>query len=83
MVLAKTQQIRLKKITKEHIVVFRHKGLPCGREENLTAYNLLNGMTKTIVFSEAKHRLDAHGNVIFERLDFSKNVTTQLRSVTT
>jgi len=45
------------------------------------AYNLLNGMTKTIVFSEAKHSIDSYGNVIFERLDFSKNVPQQICEV--
>jgi diaminohydroxyphosphoribosylaminopyrimidine deaminase/5-amino-6-(5-phosphoribosylamino)uracil reductase len=30
-------------------------------------YNLLNGETKTIVFSETKHIIDSYENVIFER----------------
>ena len=44
-------------------------------------YNLLKGEIKTIVFSETKHIIDAYGNVIFERIDFSKNVPKQICEV--
>ena len=56
------------------IVIDRKSKIP-------TAYNLLNGMTKTIVFSEVKHNIDSYGNVIFERLDFSENVPKQICEV--
>lgn len=44
-------------------------------------YNLLNGDIKTIVFSEVKHTVDSYKNVIFERIDFSKNVPHQICEV--
>ena len=44
-------------------------------------YNLLNDGLKTIVFSERKHVMDSYGNVIFERIDFSKNVPKQICDV--
>lgn len=44
-------------------------------------YKLLSDGIKTIVFSEVKHSVDAVGNVIFERIDFSKNVPEQVCEV--
>tara|TARA_R110001583_G_scaffold145635_2_gene297627 strand:+ start:62373 stop:63437 length:1065 start_codon:yes stop_codon:yes gene_type:complete len=44
-------------------------------------YNLLNGTTRTIVFSEVKHSIDSYKNVIFERIDFTKNVPKQICEV--
>lgn len=44
-------------------------------------YNLLNGETKTIVFSDEEHIIDSYGNVIFERIDFDKNVPEQICEV--
>ena len=44
-------------------------------------YNLLNGDTKTIVFSEVKHNIDSYGNVIFERINFKENVLQQICDV--
>lgn len=46
-----------------------------------TNYNLLSDGIKTIVFSEVKHSVDSFGNVIFERIDFSKNVPEQICEV--
>lgn len=46
-----------------------------------TEYNLLKGETKTIVFSETKHIIKSYGNVIFERIDFSKDVLKQICEV--
>ena len=45
------------------------------------AYNLLNDSVKTIVFSEVKSIIDSYNNVIFERIDFSKNVPEQVCEV--
>ena len=44
-------------------------------------YNLLNDTTRTIVFSEVKHIIDSYKNVIFERIDFNKNVPKQICEV--
>ncbi|SNR30266.1 bifunctional diaminohydroxyphosphoribosylaminopyrimidine deaminase/5-amino-6-(5-phosphoribosylamino)uracil reductase RibD [Lutibacter flavus] len=44
-------------------------------------YNLFNGEIKTIVFSETKHIIDSYGKVIFERIDFSENVPSQICEV--
>lgn len=41
-------------------------------------YNLLNGVIKTLVFSEVKHVIDSYRNVRFERIDFTKNVPEQI-----
>lgn len=41
-------------------------------------YNLLSDGMKTIVFSEVKHINDSYGNVIFERINFNKNVPKQI-----
>ncbi|MDV7188521.1 bifunctional diaminohydroxyphosphoribosylaminopyrimidine deaminase/5-amino-6-(5-phosphoribosylamino)uracil reductase RibD [Lutibacter sp. TH_r2] len=43
--------------------------------------NLLDGSIKTIVFSEVKQNSDSYKNVIFERIDFSKNVPQQICEV--
>lgn len=45
------------------------------------AYNLLNDSVKTIVFYEVKNSIDSYNNVIFERIDFSKNVPEQVCEV--
>jgi diaminohydroxyphosphoribosylaminopyrimidine deaminase/5-amino-6-(5-phosphoribosylamino)uracil reductase len=44
-------------------------------------YNLLDAAAKTIVFSEVKHIIDSYQNIIFERIDFSKNVPEQICKV--
>jgi diaminohydroxyphosphoribosylaminopyrimidine deaminase/5-amino-6-(5-phosphoribosylamino)uracil reductase len=44
-------------------------------------YRLLNDGLKTIVFSEVKHSADSYGNVIFEHIDFCKNVPEQICEV--
>ena len=44
-------------------------------------YKILDGSIKTIVFSEVKHVIDSNGNVIFERINFSKNVPQQICDV--
>ena len=46
-----------------------------------TNYNLLSDGIKTIVFSEVKHTIDSFGNVIYERIDFNKNVPKQICEV--
>jgi diaminohydroxyphosphoribosylaminopyrimidine deaminase/5-amino-6-(5-phosphoribosylamino)uracil reductase len=44
-------------------------------------YHLLNDGIKTIVFSEVKHIIDSYDNVIFERINFDKNVPKQICEV--
>jgi diaminohydroxyphosphoribosylaminopyrimidine deaminase/5-amino-6-(5-phosphoribosylamino)uracil reductase len=44
-------------------------------------YHLLDSNVKTIVFSEVKKITDAYKNVIFEKIDFSKNVSEQICDV--
>ncbi len=44
-------------------------------------YNLLNNEIKTIVFSEVKFISDSKSNIIFERIDFNKNVPKQICEV--
>lgn len=44
-------------------------------------YNLLNGKVKTIVFSNEKHIADSSENVIYESIDFNKNVPGQICDV--
>ena len=44
-------------------------------------YNLLNGNIKTIVFSEVKQTIDSYKNVIFEQINFKKNVLQQICDV--
>lgn len=44
-------------------------------------YKILDGSIKTIVFSEVKHVSDSYGNVIFERLNFGKNVSQQICNI--
>ena len=46
-----------------------------------TNYNLLDDESKTIVFSEVKNSADSFENVIFEQIDFSKNVPEQICEV--
>ena len=46
------------------MVVFRHKGLPCGREENLTAYYLL----------EVKGRRTSYPNPSLGDIEYLLNV---------
>jgi len=44
-------------------------------------YNLLNGNTKTIVFSEVRNSIDSYENVIFESIDFSGGILQQVCDV--
>jgi len=44
-------------------------------------YNLLSDGLKTIVFSEVKPAADSFGNIIFERINFTKNVPEQICEV--
>ncbi|RXP63517.1 bifunctional diaminohydroxyphosphoribosylaminopyrimidine deaminase/5-amino-6-(5-phosphoribosylamino)uracil reductase RibD [Lutibacter sp. HS1-25] len=44
-------------------------------------YHLFDGSVKTIVFSEVKDLISVNGNVIFEPIDFSKNVPHQICEV--
>lgn len=44
-------------------------------------YHLLSDGIKTIVFSDVKHINDSYGNVIFENLNFNKNVPKQICEV--
>ena len=44
-------------------------------------YNLLNGNTKTIVFSEVRNSIDSYENVIFESIDFSVGILQQVCDV--
>ena len=44
-------------------------------------YNLLDGATRTIVFSEVKYSKDSYKNVIFERIDFNENVPKKICEV--
>lgn len=44
-------------------------------------YNLLDGSTKTIIFSEVKSGTDSCRNVNFERIDFTKNVVSQICAI--
>jgi len=46
-----------------------------------STYNLMSDGIKTIVFSEVKHIIDCYGDVIFERIDFNKNVPQQICDV--
>ena len=43
--------------------------------------NLLSDGIKTIVFYEAEHTIDSIGNVIYERINFNKNVPEQICEV--
>jgi len=44
-------------------------------------YNLMDDCVKTIVFSEVKNSNDSSQNIIFETIDFSKNVPEQICKV--
>lgn len=41
-------------------------------------YYLFNGVVRTLVFSEVKNRNDSFGKVVFENIDFNKNVPQQI-----
>ncbi|MFD1294486.1 bifunctional diaminohydroxyphosphoribosylaminopyrimidine deaminase/5-amino-6-(5-phosphoribosylamino)uracil reductase RibD [Lutibacter holmesii] len=44
-------------------------------------YNLLNGNTKTIVFSEVKQHVNSFENVIFEQVNFKEDILQQICEV--